>query len=78
MYLITLFNKSSNTLILYYIKNEKWNIPSSNTTYESITLIGSFEILRVRLNQIELKIKNKKLYLNSLFEWIWTNNKVFT
>lgn len=78
MYLITLFNKSSNTLILYYIKNEKRNIPSSNTTYESITLIGSFEILRVRLNQIELKIKNKKLYLNSLFEWIWTNNKVFT
>lgn len=68
MYLITLFNKSSNTLILYYIKNEKRNIPSSNTTYESITLIGSFEILRVRLNQIELKIKNKKLYLNSLFE----------
>lgn len=78
MYLITLFNKSSNTLILYYIKNEKWNIPSSNTTYESITLIGSFEILRVRLNQIELKIKNKKLYLNSLFEWICTNNKVCT
>lgn len=78
MYLITLFNKSSNTLILYYIKNEKRNIPSSNTTYESITLIGSFEILRVRLNQIELKIKNKKLYLNSLFEWICTNNKVCT